>query len=86
MENFDIKIKVSFKSQNLKKSVSSPLSILLIILNKTFQFELHPHIGEIRTKILVYDKGGVIKHIKAPARVNAELPGLWKNRMRDNEK
>ena len=30
-------------------------------------FELHPHIDEIRTDILVYENGGVIKHIKAPA-------------------
>ena len=32
-----------------------------------FQFELHPHTGEIRTEILVYEKGGVIKHVEAPA-------------------
>ena len=32
-----------------------------------FQFELHPHLGEIRTKILVYEKGGLIKHVKAAA-------------------
>ena len=32
-----------------------------------FQFELNPHTGEIRTKILVYEKGGVIKHVEAPA-------------------
>jgi hypothetical protein len=25
-----------------------------------FQFELHPHIGEICTDILVYEKGGVV--------------------------
>ena len=31
------------------------------------QFELHPHTGEIRTEILVYEKCGVIKHVKAPA-------------------
>ena len=48
-----------------------------------FQFELHPHIGEIRTDILVYEKGGVIKNIKAPARVKVELPDLRKNLMRD---
>ena len=36
-----------------------------------FQFESYPHIGEIRMDILVYEKGGVIKHIKAPARVKA---------------
>ena len=41
-----------------------------------FQFELHPHIGEIRREMLVYEKGVVIKDIKAPARVNAELPNL----------
>ena len=39
-----------------------------------FQFELHPHIDEIRTDILVYEKGGVIKHIKIRARFKAELP------------
>ena len=41
-----------------------------------FQFELYPPIGEIRTDILVYEKGGVIKHIKAPARVKVEFPDL----------
>ena len=41
-----------------------------------FPFELHPPIGEIRTDILVYEKGGVIKHIKAPARVKVEFPDL----------
>ena len=49
-----------------------------------FQFELHPHIGAIRTHILVYDKGGVIKKNKAPARVKIELPDLWQNEMRDD--
>ena len=39
-----------------------------------FQFELNPHIGEIRTDILVYEKGGEIKHFKAPARVKVEHP------------
>ena len=38
-----------------------------------FQFELHTHIGDIRTYILVYEKGGVIKHIKAPAIIKVEL-------------
>ena len=41
-----------------------------------FQFELHPHTGEIRTEILVYEKGGVIKHVKAPAINKVELPHL----------
>ena len=41
-----------------------------------FHFELHPHIPEIRKEILVYEKGGVIKHIKAPAIVRVELTYL----------
>ena len=32
-----------------------------------FQFELNPHSGKIRTEILVYQKGGVIKYVEAPA-------------------
>ena len=39
MLNLDLKIKVSFESQNPQK---------------VFQFELHPHTGEIRTEMLVY--------------------------------
>ena len=38
-----------------------------------FQFELHPHIGEIRTEILVYKKAGAIKRIEAPAKNKDEL-------------
>ena len=49
-----------------------------------FQLELHPHIGEIRKEILVYDKAGVIQHIKAPARVKFELPYYCKNEMCDD--
>ena len=49
-----------------------------------FQFELHPPLGEIRTDILVYEKGGVIKHIKAPEKVKVELPDLWKKFMCDD--
>ena len=41
-----------------------------------FNFELHPHIHEIRTKIVVYGKGGVIKHIKARAIVKVEPTDL----------
>ena len=44
-----------------------------MIKNKMFQFELHPHTGEIRTEILVYEKGGVIKHVEAPAINKFEL-------------
>ena len=49
-------------------------------------FELHPNIPEIHTHILLYAKGGVIKQIKAPEKVNVELTDLWeKNRTCDNE-
>ena len=37
-----------------------------------FQYELHPHIDKIGTDIFVYDKGGVIKHSKSPARVKVK--------------
>jgi hypothetical protein len=43
-----------------------------------FQFELHPHTGEIRTEILVYEKGGVIKHVEAPAKNKVDLLFLLK--------
>ena len=41
-----------------------------------FQFELYPHAGEIRTKMLVYEKGGVIKHVKASAINKVDLLDL----------
>ena len=44
-----------------------------MIFKKMFQFELHSHIGEIRTQVMVYDKAGVIKHIKATAINKVEL-------------
>ena len=44
-----------------------------------FQFELQPHICEIHTEFFVYEKCGVIKHIKAPARVNVKRPDLRQN-------
>ena len=47
-----------------------------MILNELFQFELHLHIAKIHREMLVYEKGWVIKHVKAPARVKAELPDL----------
>ena len=40
--------------------------------------------GEIGMEILVYEKGGVIKHVKAPAINKVELLDLWKNGPRDN--
>ena len=41
---------------------SSPSTFITLKLNDLI--ELHPHICEIRTDILVYEKGWVIKHIK----------------------
>jgi hypothetical protein len=37
---------------------------------------LHLHTGEIRMEILVYEKGGVIKHVEAPATNKVELLDL----------
>ena len=62
-----------------KKKDYSPPSNFLTIKKKKFQFEFHPLTGEIRTDILVYQKGGVIKHIKVPARVKVDLPDLLQN-------
>ena len=50
-----------------------------------FQFELHPHVCEICTKMLVYKTGGGNKHIKALASLTAKLSELWKNIMHDNQ-
>ena len=47
-----------------------------MISNKIFQFELHPHTGKILTEILVYGKGGVIKHVEAPTINKVELLDL----------
>ena len=44
-----------------------------------FQFELHPHTGEIRTEILVYEKGVVIKHVEAPGINKVERCGIGLN-------
>ena len=55
-----------------------------MILDKMFQFELHQHTGKIRKEVVVYEKGGVIKHVKAPAINKVELLDLWKNGPRDN--
>ena len=41
-----------------------------------FQFDLNPHTGEIRMEILVYGKGGVIKHVAAQAIKKVELLDL----------
>ena len=55
-----------FPSIHLKKKLK----------DKLFLFESHKHIGEIRMDILGYNKGGVIRHIKAPARVKVKLLDL----------
>ena len=49
-----------------------------------FLFKLHPHSGEISTEILVYGKGGVLKHVEAPAINKVDLFDLWKNGPRDD--
>ena len=41
-----------------------------------FIFKLHPYIGEIDMVMLVYEKDGVIKRVKAPASVKVERPDL----------
>ena len=46
---FGQKIKISSESQNVKKMDSSLSFIFKTIENKMYQFELHPHISEIRT-------------------------------------
>ena len=43
-----------------------------------FQFKLHQRKGEIWTKKFVYEKGGVIKHIKASAKVKIDFPNFEK--------
>ena len=49
-----------------------------------FQFELPPHTGEICTEMLVYEKGGVIKYVEAPAINKVYLLDLWKNGLCDD--
>ena len=44
------------------------------------EFEWHQPIPEIRTDILVYETGGVINHINAPALVKVEITGLWEKK------
>ena len=51
-----------------------------MILNKMFWFSWHLLISKIHKIFFFFlNKGWVIKHIKAPARVKAELPDLWNN-------
>jgi hypothetical protein len=45
-------------------------------LRQTVSIEFHQHTDEIRTEILVYEKGGVIKHVEAPAINKVELLNL----------
>ena len=77
LASFHVKFRQKDKSFiQLTQMYFSPFSIFLT--NIIFQFELHPHIGEIGTKISVYEKCVVIKHIKTPARVKVQLPDLLK--------
>ena len=55
---------------------ASQFPVLMIKKDLKNNSELQPNIGEVHTDILVYEKGGVIKHIKAPTRVKVELPDL----------
>ena len=45
------------------------------------KFLIAPLIPEISTDILVYEKGGLLKHINAPAIVKVELFDLWKKEL-----
>ena len=65
-------------SQKKHKKVFLPLHPFLMILNQIFHFGMHPRIPEIRIEILVNEKGGVIKHMKARAIVKVEFTDLWK--------
>ena len=53
--------------------------------NQLIHFELHPHIPETHTKMLVYEKGVLIKHIKASAIVKVEFTVLRKKGFEDVE-
>ena len=57
-----------------KRVFSGPPSIFLMILNRMFRFELY--IFEIHKDAFVYKKDEVMKHVKAPPRIIAELPDL----------
>ena len=61
---------------NYDEVVVSSQSRFLIFSKEMFHFELHPKIPEIHTKILMYGKGVLIKHSKAPATVTVEIPDL----------
>ena len=67
------------------QNVFFPPSIFLTIKIMFSTWIAPTHISEIRTDILVYEKDGVIKHKKAPARVKVELPDWWQNEMCDDE-
>ena len=75
MLDLDIKIKVSFMSQ-IQKKCFFPSVHFSNDLKLNVSIELYPHIGEIHTEMLVYEKAGVIKHIKALAINKFELLNL----------
>ena len=60
---------ISKFSKDLKQNVS-------IWITPTYRWD--------PTKILVYEKGGVIKHVETPAINKVELLDLWKNGPRDD--
>ena len=47
-----------------------------MISTKKYIFELRQHISEINEEIFVYEKGVVIKHIRAKAIVKIQLTDL----------
>ena len=61
-----------------KKGFYSASFRLLMFSKKMQNFELHPQIPQIHTKIMVYGNGVLIKHIKPPAIVKVEFTDLWK--------
>ena len=61
-----VKNKRSFGMQNLKK------------FKLNVRFWIAPLIPENTTDILVYEKGGVLKHINAPAIVKVGVSDMWR--------
>ena len=53
MLNLDMKIKVSFYSQNPKKVFLSSVNFSNDLRQNVFLFELYPHTGDMCTEILV---------------------------------
>ena len=75
-------IKISFKWENRKRCFF-PFVPFTNDSKLNFQFKWHPHVGEIHMETVMDEKGGVIKHIKAPA---VEIIYLRQNRLCDDMK